>query len=188
MSGLRSSPSHDMGSGSSALFGVWLASFDRVEDIEVEEVETSKAVGLGLAFAGGVIMLGVLDLWWNPPVILTTAALAFGTAFLSDSSRPGRSPSCSTLNPGTPAESDSFWEWSCSLRAECVRLHRWRRVRGRVVFLAVALTGLGLVVAFGPWVRRLIIDLVPNARSARDKRRGPKWPPISTIRCCRPWH
>ena len=154
--------------------GVWLASFDRVQDIEVEEVETSKAVGLGLAFAGAVIFLGVLDFWPSPAVVLTAGALSFGTAFLSDSSRPG--PFSELLDPesGHPSRIRLIVGVVLLIAGLTVFVSTVGAVfEVGVVFLAIALTGLGLVVAFGPWVRRLIIDLgAERTERARQEERA----------------
>ncbi len=148
------------GVGVMLYLGMWLAALDRVEDTEPELVDTQNAVGLGIAFAGAMILLGIAGLWSSVPVVLTTAALTFGTAFLSDSSKPG--PFSELLDPGS--ESPSRIRLIVGIVLLISGLGVLTSTVGAafevgVVFLAVALTGLGILVAFGPWVRRLINDL-----------------------------
>ena len=148
------------GLGAFLYLGFWLAAFDRVEDRETERVSTQQAIGLGVAFIGLMVLLAIFGWWPNTAVVLTAGALAFGTAALTDSSRPG--PLAALVDPNVE------------------RAGRLRIILGvglligglailttsvgevfefGVVFLAVALTGVGIAVAFGPWVRRLIADL-----------------------------
>jgi signal transduction histidine kinase len=138
----------------------WLATYDRVDDSPAEMVESSRAIGLGVAFAGFLFLLGALDIWPHPAFVLATAALSFGTAALTDPSSPG--PLVALVNP------------------EVERVSKVRLLLGAVllvggiimlsasignifsvgtVFLAVFLTGLGILIAFGPWVKRLVTDL-----------------------------
>ena len=169
--------------------GVWLASFDRVQDIEVEQVETSRAVGLGLAFAGAMILLGVVDLWPSPAVVLTAGTLSFGTAFLSDSSRPG--PFSELLDPesGHPSRVRLIVGVVLLIAGLTVFVSTVGAVfEVGVVFLAVALTGLGLVVAFGPWVRRLISrSWRQNAPNAPVRKNAQRSQLTYTTLCCRRW-
>lgn len=138
----------------------WIATYDRVEDTEVEMVESSRAVGLGIAFAGLMFMLGGFDMWPHPVLVIATAALTFGTAALTDPSSPG--PFVALMNPGV--EKVSRWRLLIGALLLIGGIVMFSTALGQVfefgiVFLAVFLTGLGILIAFGPWVRRLLTDL-----------------------------
>jgi len=145
----------------------WLATFDREDDIEAELVEPRRAVGLGMAFAGLLFMMGAAGMWPNPVLVLTAAALSFGTAALTDPSSPG--PLAALMSPGAETVSRGRLIFGGLLLVGGISM--FSLSLGRVfdvgiVFLAMFLTGLGIVVAFGPWVRRLLTDL-GNERSER---------------------
>lgn len=145
----------------------WLATFDRVEDVEVELVDSRRAAGLGLAFSGVLLMMATLGWWPNPVLVLTTAALAFGTAAVTDPSSPG--PLAALLSPGV--ETVSKWRLIFGGMLLVAGITTFSVSVGQVfdggiVVLAMFLTGLGILVAFGPWVRRLITDL-GNERNER---------------------
>ena len=53
------------------------------------------------------------------------------------------------------------------------------------VVLAALVTAAGVTLVLGPWLVGLARDLGRSAPRGSDKRNGPSWPPISTIRCCR---
>lgn len=140
--------------------GLWLATFDRVDDSKRDPVDNNRAFGLSLAFVGAMILLATAGFWPNAAVVLTTAALAFGTAFLTDSSRPG--PFTALLDPdaGQPSRIRVVIGVVLLVGGLAVFTSAVGQIFDiGIVFLSVALTGLGLIVAFGPWVRRLINDL-----------------------------
>lgn len=139
---------------------VWLATYDRALDVEPEMVESSRAVGLGVAFAGLLMLLGALDMWPHPVFVLATAALSFGTAALTDPSTPG--PLVALVNPEVERVSKVRLLLGAALLVGGIVM--LSASIGNIfsvgtVFLAVFLTGLGILVAFGPWVKRLITDL-----------------------------
>ena len=148
------------GLGALLYMGFWLAAFDRVEDRETEQVSTQQALGLGVAFIGLMVLLAVVGWWPNTAVVLTAGALAFGTAALTDSSRPG--PLAALVDP--KVERAGRLRIILGVVLLIGGLAIFTTTVGQVfefgvVFLAVALTGVGIAVAFGPWVRRLIADL-----------------------------
>lgn len=148
------------GIGAFAYLLFWLATYDRVEDRPREMVETSQAVGLAIAFAGLMFLLGAFGLWTNTVVVLTAGALSFGMAALTDPDSPG--PFAALLSPGVEKVGKARLVLGVVLLAGGIIM--FASVVGRlfdlsVVFLAVILTGLGVFVAFGPWVRRLLTDL-----------------------------
>ena len=155
------------GLGGLLYLGLWLATYDRVEDRSSEKVDLPRALGLGIAFAGFLLLLASLGLWPNTALVLTITALAFGTAALTDTSRPG--PFAALLDPDV--ERTSRLRVFVGVALLVGGLAVFTSSVGRVfefgvVFLAVVLTGLGIFIAFGPWVRRLLADLAAE-RSER---------------------
>lgn len=148
------------GIGGFAYLAFWLLTYDRVDDRPREAVETRQAVGLAVAFAGLLFLLGAFGLWPNAIVVLTAAGLSFGTAALTDPDSPG--PFAAFLSP----EVDKVGKARLVLGVVLLAggLIMLSSVVGNLfdlsfVFLAVVLTGFGVFVAFGPWVRRLLTDL-----------------------------
>ena len=138
----------------------WLVSFDDVEDREVEMVDGQQGIGLGMAFLGFLLMLRVFGWWPDDALVWIVTAISFGVAALTDRSLP--SPLTSLLDPGVEQPGRVRVLIGVSLLVGGLAF--MASTIGPVaelgaVLLAVALTGLGLLVAFGPWVRRLAQDL-----------------------------
>lgn len=152
---------------------LWIATADRVADHPRQQVESIRGAGLGLAFVGLLFLMGAAGLWPNAVLVLTVAALTFGTAAINDPASPG--PLAALLNPGVDRVGKGRLVAGVLLLV--VGIVMLSTVVGRVfqfgmVFLAVFLTGLGVVVAFGPWVRRLLSDLSDerNERIRQEER------------------
>lgn len=155
------------GLGGLIYLGLWLMAYDRVEDREVDKVGNVQAFGLGIAFVGLLLLLGALGFWPNPALVLTAGTLAFGTAALTDRSKPG--PFAALLDPDVDRPSRVRIVIGVGLLIAGLSVFTasvGQVFEFGVVFLAVALTGLGIFVAFGPWVRRLLSDLAEE-RSER---------------------
>jgi signal transduction histidine kinase len=140
--------------------GAWLATYERVVDTEIELVESRRAIGLGVAFTGLLFLLGSIGLWPNPVLVIAVAALSFGTAAITDPSSPG--PLVALMNPDVERVSRPRLLLGTLLLIGGIVM--FSTALGQVfefgiVFLAVFLTGLGIAIAFGPWVRRLLMDL-----------------------------
>lgn len=139
----------------------WIATFDKVEDREVTRVEGMRAMGLGVAFIGLIFLLGAVGLWPNAVLVLTAGTLSFGTAAITDPSSPG--PFAALIDPGV--EQVSRGRMVIGVLSLVAGIVMFSVSVGPaffglgIVFLAVFLTGLGIFIAFGPWVRRLITDL-----------------------------
>ena len=138
----------------------WLFTYERVEDTEPTELDNRQAAGLGLAFLGLLLLLGAVGMWPNPVVVLTAFALTFGTAAITDPSSPG--PLAALMSPGVEKVSRVRLLLGVVLLVGGIVM--FSTAVGQVfefgvVFLAVFLTGLGITIAFGPWVRRLLTDL-----------------------------
>lgn len=139
---------------------LWIATFDKVEDREVDLVDSRRAAGLGIAFVGLLFLMGAVGMWPNGVLVLTAAALSFGTAAITDPSSPG--PFAALMNPGVERVGKVRLALGVLLLVGGIVM--FSTAVGQVfefgvVFLAVFLTGLGIFIAFGPWVRRLIADL-----------------------------
>lgn len=148
------------GLGGLIYLALWLVTLDRVEDTEPAEIDPTQAVGLGLVFAGAMVMLAFMGWWPNPAVVLTAGTLAFGTAFLTDTSKAG--PLAALMDPSVdrPGRVRIILGMGFLIGGLAIFTTSVGGVfEFGLVFLAVSLTGLGLVVAFGPWVRRLVHDL-----------------------------
>lgn len=138
----------------------WIATYERLADREVEPVAPPRAAGLGVAFSGLLLLMGAAGLWPNPVLVLTTAALSFGIAALTDPTSPG--PLATLIDPEVERVGKSRLVVGVLLLTGGIVV--FATAVGQVfefgfVFLAVFLTSLGIFVAFGPWVRRLLSDL-----------------------------
>ncbi len=152
----------------------WLASFDNVGDVESETVDGQRGIGLGLAFLGLLLMLRVFGWFPTDPIVWIVTTLAFGTAALTDRNVPG--PLSALIDPGVdnPGRVRTVIGVVLLIGGLAVMANSIGLVAelGAVV-LAVALTGVGLLVAFGPWVRRLANDLGEERRERiRQEERG----------------
>lgn len=139
---------------------VWIATFDKVEDRQPDPVDTGRAIGLGIAFVSSLFLLGAMGLWPNSVLVFIAGALSFGTAAITDPSSPG--PFAALLDPSAQRVSKTRLILGVGLLVGGIVV--FATVVGQVfefgiVFLAVFLTGLGIFIAFGPWVRRILTDL-----------------------------
>jgi phage shock protein PspC (stress-responsive transcriptional regulator) len=131
------------GLGGLLYVGLWLFAYDNVEDREVEQVKNHQGMGLALAFLGLLFFL-----------------LSFGTAALTDSSRPG--PLAALMDPSVdrPSRTRVILGVALLLGGGSIFFASiGARLSFGPVFAAILLTGLGILVAFGPWVRKLAADL-----------------------------
>ena len=153
------------GLGVLVYFGMWLMELDRVEDVEPESVAPHQALGLGIAFAGLVLLLGAFGWWPSSALVLTVGALAFGTAALTDRNMPG--PLTALVDPNV--DRPGRLRMLVGIVLLIGGLAVFAANVGPIyeigpVLLAVALTGVGILVAFGPWVTRLARDLSTERR------------------------
>lgn len=153
--------------------GYWLVTFEKVEDSEPIQVENRQAIGLGVAFLGLLFLMGAVGMWPHPVLVLTAFALSFGTAAITDPSSPG--PLAALMSPGVERVSRVRLLLGVALLVGGIVM--FSTAVGQVfevgvVFLAVFLTGLGITMAFGPWVRRLLTDLTAerNERIRQEER------------------
>jgi signal transduction histidine kinase len=138
----------------------WIATYEKIGDRDPQPVTTQQSVGLGVAFLGLLLLLGAAGLWPNAILVLTTGALSFGVAALTDPASPG--PLAALIDPEVEQVGKSRLFVGVLLLTGGIVV--FATAVGQVfefgfVFLAVFLTGLGIFVAFGPWVRKLASDL-----------------------------
>jgi signal transduction histidine kinase len=153
------------GLGLLVYLGLWLMELDRVEDVEPQPVQVHQALGLGLAFAGLLLLIGISGWWPSNALVITVGALAFGTAALTDRNMPG--PLAALIDP--TVERPGRLRMLLGVGLLIGGLAVFAANVGPIyeigpVVLAVALTGIGILVAFGPWVTRLARDLSTERR------------------------
>ncbi len=153
------------GLGVVVYLGMWLMVLDRVEDTEPEPVTPHQALGLGIAFAGLMLLLGAAGWWPSNALVLTIGALAFGTAALTDRNMPG--PLAALIDPSVARPGRLRMLVGVGLLIGGLAV--FSANVGPIyeigpVLLAVTLTGIGILIAFGPWVTRLARDLGTERR------------------------
>jgi signal transduction histidine kinase len=144
---------------------LWLFTFEKVEDQEVEPVSAQQAFRLGLAFVGLLVLLNAIGWWPSEGVVLVVTAIAFGVAALTDRTVPG--PLAALVDPTVerPGRIRTIFGIVLLVGGMAFLANSVGPVAELgPVFLAVGLTGVGLFVAFGPWVRRLTQDLGAERR------------------------
>ncbi len=153
------------GLGILVYMAIWLVTVDRVEDTEPEMVELQQAFGLAIAFAGSMILLGTIGLWPSNVLVITVGALAFGTAALTDRNMPG--PLAALIDPTVEKPGRLRLLFGVALLIGGLAVFAANvgpLYEIGPVMLSVALTGIGIFVAFGPWVARLASDLGTERR------------------------
>lgn len=145
--------------------GLWLMAIDRVEDVEPVPAEPQQMLGLGFAFVGLMLLLGAFGWWPSNALVLTVSALGFGLAAVADRNMP--SSIASFFDP--TATQPGRWRLLIGVGLLIGGLAIFSTNVGPLlevgpVLLAVALTLLGILIAFGPWVTRLARDLGAERR------------------------
>lgn len=145
--------------------GMWLMAIDRVEDVEPVPAEPQQILGLGLAFVGLLLLLGVAGGWPSNALVLTVTALGFGLAAVADRNMPRSIAAFFDPNTTQPGR----WRLLIGVGLLIGGLAIFSSSVGPLlevgpVLLAVALTLLGILIAFGPWVTRLARDLGTERR------------------------
>ncbi len=140
--------------------GLWLSAIDRVDDVEPRRVQSGQTLGLGMAFAGLMLLLARIGWWPSNVLVLTVSALAFGFAALNGRDMP--QSVASFFDPDS--EQPGRWRLLVGIALVIGGLAIFSSSIGPLlqvgtVVLAVGLTLVGILVAFGPLVRRLARDL-----------------------------
>lgn len=129
---------------------LWMVTFEHVEDRPVVELPPNRQVGVGLMFAGGLLVLRGVGWWPGDLVVLMVATLAFGLAVLSDFDWLGR-----ILDPDSARPSRLRIAGGAVLLLVGLGL-----LAGAVsqvqtlgtVTTAVVITVMGVGLVFGPWL------------------------------------
>ena len=145
--------------------GLWLMAIDRVDDVEPTPAQPQQILGLGLAFVGLMLLLGVLGWWPSTPLVLTVSTLGFGLAAVADRNMTNSIASFFDPNAKAPGR----WRLLIGVGLLIGGLAILSTGVGPLlevgpVLLAVGLTLLGILIAFGPWVTRLARDLGAERR------------------------
>ncbi len=153
------------GLGALIYVALWLIGFDRVKDRKRDPVESRQAFGLALAFLGVMLLLSVMGWWPSNTLVFVVGATSFGTAALTDRNTPG--PLAALIDPSVeqPGRLRLLLGIALLIGGLAVfSLNVDPILEVGPVFLAAGLTGVGILVAFGPWVSRLARDLATERR------------------------
>lgn len=146
---------------------LWVVTAERVADSTPRETTSTQRIGLGMIFLGSMAMLATMGLWPSTVLVLTAAALSFGMAFVADHT--SSNPLAALLNPTTERSGGFRLVVGGLLLAGGLTI--FATTVGPVfelgaVVAAILFTVLGVLVAFGPAVRKLVGDLATE-RSER---------------------
>lgn len=129
---------------------LWIATFEKVSDEPARELPSRQQVGIGLMYAGGLLVLRGIGWWPGDVLVLMVATLAFGMAVLSDFDWLGR-----MLDPDSSRPSRLRIVAGAVLLMVGLGLLAGAVSRVETlgaVTTAVLLTVTGIVLVFGPWL------------------------------------
>lgn len=155
------------GLGIVAYVALWLYAYDDVAHIEPKRTEPSEKLGLALVFTGLMWVFALLDWWPQQALVLTVATMAFGAAALVDRTAPR--PLAALFDPSVERAGRMRVMLGAALVVAGIAIFASAAgplVEVASVVLAIVVTAVGLVVGFGPLVRRLAGDLT-RERSER---------------------
>lgn len=149
------------GFGLFAYLAGWAATLDTSGTTPGNRSTTrEQKVGLGLGFLGFLLLLRALGIWPGDGIFWPAAALVFGGAFLLDQREiDSRSALLRIFDP-TTGNVRSRTVTGIILLLVGIGIFGSAAVPGAgVVMLAVLVTGVGLLFAFGPWAFRTVGEL-----------------------------
>lgn len=148
------------GAGVVLYLAIWGATLDRVSDGPSRRVDTEHRVGLLVAFLGGLLLLRGVGLWPGDAVVWPGTAVLLGLAFLLDRREIDPREAMGWLLRPTDGHRSGRTVVGIGLLVVGLGILGSGAVPELgTVFLAVAVTGAGLTLLFGPWVWRLAQDL-----------------------------
>lgn len=141
---------------------LWIATFEKVEDRPARSVPAEKAAGLALMFLGALLALRAMGWWPGDLAVAMVAGLSFGFAALHAQDDLARLLEPERGGPGRLriVAGLAFLAVGLVILGQSVSQVR---TLGPVV-LAVGITSIGLVFAFGPWLVKLARDLGTERR------------------------
>ena len=153
---------------------IWWLTLDHQATPVVRELETGQRVGLGVIFVALLWLLVASGFVPDPFATFVTAAISFGVASVLDRSESGGI--ARLIMPGE-TQGVSVFRFIAGVVLLMVGLGLFfgtNRVTSSLgsTFIAVALTAIGLMVAFGPWFVRMRDDLGKErlARARQEER------------------
>jgi signal transduction histidine kinase len=153
---------------------IWWLTLDHQAEPFTRELETGQRVGLGVTFVAVLWLLAGAGFVPDPFATFVTAAIAFGVAAVLD-----RSESRGIAKLIMPGETQgvSVFRMVAGVLLLLIGLGLFfgtNRVTSSLgsTFIAIALTAIGLLVAFGPWFVRMRDDLGKErlARARQEER------------------
>jgi signal transduction histidine kinase len=135
----------------------WIITLERAEERDPEVISPSRRLGLGMGFIGAMLLLRGLGLWMDDGLTVVVATVSFGLAALLDRTE---APTLARfiLPGGTagPSKLRSLVGVVLLVGGLSLLLASVDAVAQLgIAMLAVLVTGLGLTLAFGPWVWRM---------------------------------
>ncbi|MGH8926081.1 MAG: ATP-binding protein [Acidimicrobiia bacterium] len=153
---------------------IWWLTLDHQADPSPGELETGQRVGLGTSFVAGLWLLAGAGFVPDAFATFVIAAIAFGVAAVLDRSESGGI--ARLIMPGE-TQGVSVFRMVAGVTLLLIGLGLFfgaNRVTSSLgsTFIAIALTAIGLMVAFGPWFVRMRDDLGKErlARARQEER------------------
>lgn len=161
------------GLGVVAYVALWLYAYDDVADTEPRSIEPRQKFGLALVFTGMMWVLELLGWWPRGALVFTVATTAFGSAALID--RTGPRPLAALFDPSVGRAGRLRVILGAGLVVAGIAIFASAAgpaIEIASVVLAIVVTAIGVVVGFGPLVRRLAGDLTRerNERIRQEER------------------
>lgn len=163
------------GIGVVAYLALWGLTLNRVEDRDLRPPSgENRKAGYLLVLAGSLLFLRSLGIWSGDQLVWPGAAVILGTAFLMD--RRDIDPRSAIIALFDPDSGRFRFRTAVGillLAAGLLILGRTAIRAIEAVLAAVAVTGAGMVVLFGPWVWRLVADLgAERSKRIREEERA----------------
>ena len=154
---------------------LWGLTLDRVEDRDSVRLSGDhRKAGYLLILGGGLLLLRALGIWSSDGLVWPGAAVIIGTAFLMDRRDiDPRSAILALFDPNSGRFRLRIVVGILLLLGGLLILGRSAVPAVGTVVTAVAVTGFGMAVLFGPWVWRLVADLgAERSRRIREEERA----------------
>ena len=154
---------------------LWGLTLDRVDlRPPAPSASAERRAGYALMFVGGLLLLRTLGVWSSDQLVWAPAALILGVAFLMDQHDiDSRSAILALFDPDSGRFRSRTVIGILLLAVGLSMLGAAALPAIETVILAVLVTGVGMALLFGPWVRRLVADLgAERSRRIREEERA----------------